>query len=435
MWASGGKQKPKWTQRERAARPRREPSVTAPPPTTPLAETLRRPGTVLLDGVRADADTGRAGTWLFSDPHEILRADRLGDVERLLESLDRSLARGQYVAGWLAYEAAYAFDPDRFAGAQVRAPLAWFGIYDAPRALSSSDLDAALCARGRIADLRAGIDEATYIEQIGRVRRHIREGDVYQINLTWPLAFESAGDALGLYGALRAAQPTAYGAFIRSGDVDVLSLSPELFFRVEASGDGRTITARPMKGTAPRGATPEADDALAHGLAGDEKNRAENLMIVDLLRNDIGRVATPGSVRVPELFGVERYPTVTQMTSTVQADLAPEAGLGDVVRALFPCGSVTGAPKLRAMEIIRDLERSPRGVYCGAIGYAAPAASGGLGSAAFNVPIRTATLRGTEGEYRVGSGVVWDSDADAEWAECWLKARPLTDRASGEATT
>ncbi|WP_218827581.1 aminodeoxychorismate synthase component I [Rubricoccus marinus] len=398
---------------------------------TPLAETLRRTGTVLLDGPLADADTGRAGAWLFADPHKVLRADTLADVKPVLAQVDNALAGGHHVAGWLAYEAGYAFESERFSGADYHAPLAWFGVYDAPTEVAPDDLDRALGTRGKVANLTAGLREATYAERIGRVRQHIRDGDVYQINLTWPLAFEAEGDPLGLYGALRAAQPTAYGALVRSGDLDVLSLSPELFFRIQASGGGRTITARPMKGTAARGATPEADDALAAGLTADEKNRAENLMIVDLLRNDLGRVAAPGSVRVPRLFHAERYPTVTQMTSTVQADLAPEAALSDVFRALFPCGSVTGAPKLRAMEIIRDLEDTPRGVYCGAIGYAAPASGGGLGWAAFNVPIRTATFRGARGEYRVGSGVVWDSDAASEWAECWLKARPLTDLASG----
>ncbi len=409
--------------------------MTAPAPPEPLAHVLRRPGTVLLDGPLADADTSQSGAWLFTDPAEILRADRYAEVLPLLSRLDAALARGQHVAGWMAYEAAYAFERARFGEPEHAGPLAWFGVYEAPRWITAHDVDAALAARGRISGLRAEITEASYAERIARVRHHIREGDVYQINLTWPLAFD-ADDSLDVYGSLRAAQPTAYGAFLRTEELNVLSLSPELFFRVapRASGE-RVITARPMKGTAPRGATPEADRALASGLVADEKNRAENLMIVDLLRNDLGRVAKAGSVRVPQLFHAERYPTVTQMTSTVQADLSPEAGLGDVFRALFPCGSVTGAPKLRAMEIIRDLEDGPRGVYCGAIGYAAPSGAGGLGAAAFNVPIRTATLRttasGARGEYRVGSGVVWDSDAASEWAECWLKARPLTDLVRG----
>ncbi len=200
--------------------------------------------------------------------------------------------------------------------------------------------------------------------------------------------------------------------------MSVASVSPELFFRI----DGGTITARPMKGTAQRGTTDADDDALAEALVASPKDRAENLMIVDLLRNDLSRVARPGSVRVPALFQAERYQTLTQMTSTVTAQRASGVGLGDVLRALFPCGSVTGAPKLRAMQVIRELEAGPRGVYCGAIGYAAPD-----GDAAFSVPIRTAVVAGGYGRYDVGSGVVWDSDPAAEYAECRLKARVLTD--------
>ena len=214
-----------------------------------------------------------------------------------------------------------------------------------------------------------------------------------------------------------------YGAFLNLGGEQVLSFSPELFFRV----DDRRITTRPMKGTTHRSSTPAEDDYLAEALLNDEKNRAENLMIVDLLRNDLSRVSEAGSVRVPELFTIERYETVTQMTSTVQGTLKPEVGLSDVLRALFPCGSVTGAPKIRAMQRIRELEKGPRGVYCGAIGYAGPG-----GKVAFSVPIRTAVLREgeegmIEGELGVGSGVVWDSEVGTEYEECLLKARFLTD--------
>ena len=184
-----------------------------------------------------------------------------------------------------------------------------------------------------------------------------------------------------------------------------------------------------MKGTAPRGTSARHDDALAAALQASPKDRAENLMIVDLLRNDLARVSEAGSVRVPALFEAERYETVTQMTSTVTGALRDDVGLGGVLRALFPCGSITGAPKLRAMRILRDLEAGPRGVYCGAIGYAAPGGTSGLGEAAFNVAIRTAVVADGAGRYDVGSGIVWDSDADAEYAECLLKARVLTDLA------
>lgn len=407
---------------ERARHDRRASAVTDDALTpAALADALRQPGTVLLDGPLLDADTRRAGAWLFANPREVIRAETLADVPVALRALDTALADGFAVAGWLAYEAGYAIEPERFESMEAEGPLAWLGVYESPVAVAESALRAALPAPSGISDLEAGWTETAYHEAIGRVRGHIREGDVYQINLTWPFRF-AADDPLALYAALRDRQPTAYGAWVRGGGQDVLSLSPELFFRI---ADG-TITARPMKGTAPRGDTSAEDDRLAAALAADEKNRAENLMIVDLLRNDVGRIAREGSVRVPRLFETERYPTVTQMTSTVQADLRDDVTLADALRALFPCGSVTGAPKLRAMEIIRDLESGPRGVYCGAVGYALPREGGGLGDAAFNVPIRTAVVREGEGRYDVGSGVVWDSDAASEWAECWLKASVLT---------
>ena len=400
-----------------------------------LSAHLARPGTVLLDGPLADADSGRAGAWLLAEPRETVSAATLADVPALLDALDGALADGRTVAGALAYEAGYALEPDAFAGAPAldpAAPLGWFGVYDAPPVpVDESVLREALGPpAARVSGVQAELDADAYRERIARVRAHIREGDVYQINLTWPLRFETDADPVALYAALRAGQPTAYGALVRSGAADVLSLSPELFFRVDEREGARVITARPMKGTAPRGATDAEDRRLAAALAADPKNRAENLMIVDLLRNDLGRVAVGGSVDVPRLFETERYPTLTQMTSTVTAELRPDAGLGDVLRALFPCGSVTGAPKIRAMQLIREIESGPRGLYCGAVGVAVPGAGGGLGRAAFNVPIRTAVVRDGRGRYDVGSGVVWDSDAAAEWDECWLKARVLTRLAS-----
>lgn len=335
------------------------------------------------------------------------------------------------MAGYLAYEAGYALEPERFSPSlDVVGPLVWFGVYAAPTEVNTEMLEA-LHHRPPVDlhELAFAFDRPTYRERIASVKAHIREGDVYQINLTAPFTFRTDADALDLFRALRARQPVAYGALVRLPDLDVVSVSPELFFRVDAAEGGRTITARPMKGTTPRGGTPEADAKLVDALLSREKDRAENLMIVDLLRNDLSRVSRPGSVRVPRLFEPEQYQTLTQMTSTVRADLSPEAGLADVVRALFPCGSVVGAPKLRAMEIIRQLETGPRGVYCGAIGYASPG-DGGLGEAVFNVAIRTAVLRDGHGRYDVGSGVVWDSEADAEYDECLLKARVLTDLAT-----
>ena len=418
------------------------------PPDSVLADALRRPGAVLLDAPRPDADTGRRGAFFFSGPREALVARTPVGVGPVLDALDGALAAGRWVAGALAYEAGYALHPSVGAapppGAGPDVPLAWFGVYDAPLPVGGAALDRALAEAGGVAvrDLAFAWSAEAYAARVAALREHIRQGDVYQGNLTAPFRFSLDGNPLALYAALRARQPVSYGAFLRlpddaggpqTGGAAVASVSPELFFRVDPprpeaagarpAGAGRTVTARPMKGTAPRGATRADDDRRAAALARDPKERAENLMIVDLLRNDVSRVSEPGSVCVPALFEAERYETVTQLTSTVRAGLRSDVGLGDVLRALFPCGSVTGAPKLRAMEILRDLEGGPRGLYCGAIGYAGPD-----GTAAFSVPIRTAVVDASgAGRYDVGSGIVWDSDAAAEYAECLLKARVLTD--------
>ena len=391
-----------------------------------LLDALRRPGTVLLDGPRRDPDTGRRGALLFAEPSATLSAGGYDGVVPLLGALDGALAKGHHVAGVLAYEAGYALEPGRFPDPlPPDGRLGWFGVYDAPREVAPDVLDAAFgsLAPPRVSALRFAWDRAAYARRLDAVRASIREGDVYQINLTAPFRFDiDPDDSLALFAALRARQAATYGAVVREPGRDVLSVSPELFFRVE----GRTVRARPMKGTAPRGDTPRADAALTDALLAGEKDRAENLMIVDLLRNDLSRVSRPGSVRVPALFEPEHYETLTQMTSTVEADLVPETGLRELFRALFPCGSVTGAPKLRAMQRIGELEDGPRGVYCGAVGYASPSADGALGAAAFSVAIRTAVVSGGAGRYDVGSGVVWDSRAEAEYAECQLKARVLT---------
>ncbi|HYE95303.1 MAG TPA: aminodeoxychorismate synthase component I [Rubricoccaceae bacterium] len=383
---------------------------------------LRCDGAILLDAARPDPDTGHTGAFFFSAPHTVLTAHTVDEVLDLLDALDAEIAKDHYVAGYLAYEAAYAFEPGLFAEPPA-GTLAWFGVYDPPEQVPSEEVEGALEAAGPVSmeAPRLTLNEGAHAACVDRIRALIRDGDVYQINLTAPFRFAVEGDPLALYGHLRRRQRVAYSAYLCAVGRHVLSLSPELFFRL----DGRRITARPMKGTVRRGATPEEDDRLAAGLAADEKGRAENLMIVDLLRNDLARVSVPGSVRVPRLFETERYETLIQMTSTVEADLRPGTTVGAVVRALFPCGSVTGAPKLRAMQRIRELETAPRGVYCGAIGYAGP------DGAVFNVPIRTLVLESEgndrfAGTFGVGGGIVWDSSPAEEYAECLLKARFLT---------
>ena len=253
------------------------------------------------------------------------------------------------------------------------------------------------------------------------MHRHLREGDCYQANLTFPVEAKWTGDPLSAFDALAARQAVKYGALVDLGGPVILSRSPELFFEID--GDG-WIETHPMKGTAPRGKTPEEDEELKHFLANDPKNQAENRMIVDLLRNDISLISEVGTLDVPELFRIESFATVHQMVSKVRAKLLPGLSIRDIFAALFPCGSITGAPKIRAMEILRELETAPRNAYCGAIGWIEPG-----GKMRFNVAIRTITLfPDGEAVYNVGGGVVFDSTAEEEYAECLLKARYATGR-------
>jgi para-aminobenzoate synthetase/4-amino-4-deoxychorismate lyase len=354
---------------------------------------------------------------LYEDPVEIVCCDAPEDAEAALDRIAGAGARGLHAAGFLSYELGYLLEP-RLAPLlppERHRPLIWMGLFAARRDLDAAAAAEFIAARApggdrageQIDNLRPGFDREAYLARARKVKDYIAAGDVYQINLTFKMLFEFAGDPLALYGELRRRQRVAHGAFIRATDFDVLSLSPELFLSVAG---GRAL-AKPMKGTAARGATPQKDAA-----------RAENLMIVDLLRNDLSRVAEIGSVAVPELFAVESYPTLHQMTSSVTARLRPDVDAGELIRSLFPCGSITGAPKVRAMEIIHELEPAPRGVYTGAIGAIEPG-----GELAFNVAIRTLVVdRDGRGEMGIGSGIVYDSDLDAEYEETLLKARFLS---------
>ena len=312
----------------------------------------------------------------------------------------------------------------------VRGPQrlrAW--VFEEGQRLGAAELDALLTQYlstldesqrvAGVAELAPLLDGGAYVEQVQLVRRWIADGECYQINLTFPLSLRVYGAPLALYAHLRARQPVRYGAFISAGEAGgaLLSLSPELFFERQ----GPRVVTRPMKGTAPRGVDP-ADDALRReALQASAKERAENVMIVDLLRNDLGRLAAPGAVRVEALCETEPYPTLWQMVSTVAADL-PGVTLGELFAALFPCGSITGAPKIRAMQLISEIEAAPRGVYTGALGYLAPG-----GDCRFNVAIRTLEVaRDGRARLGVGSGIVIDADPEREYAECLLKARFLT---------
>lgn len=363
--------------------------------------------------MRIRFDQGPAGPGTrFARPSQIIRADMAEEVPQAMTALDEARASGAWVAGYASYELGYALEARLLAllPQDRRLPLMCFGVYDHP---TQSDLPK---ADAGISDLRSRWDDQRYSRAFQTVHDAIGAGDIYQANLTFPIDMTKKGDSASLYAALTARQSVGHGALVEQDDLpDLLSRSPELFFRTDAAG---CIETRPMKGTQPRSEDMAEDARRRNFLSIDEKNRAENLMIVDLLRNDISRVALPGSVHVPELFKVETYATVHQMVSLVRAQLQVGAGLSDILSALFPCGSITGAPKIRAMEILSELEPWARDIYCGAIGWAAPD-----GRSEFNVAIRTLMVEDGAATLNVGGGVVWDSTAPSEYEEALWKAR------------
>jgi para-aminobenzoate synthetase / 4-amino-4-deoxychorismate lyase len=385
----------------------------------------------LLDD--AGADAGAASSRLYSRHAATLTCAAAGDWPQLLAELEQALARGLYAVPLLPYEPG-----EQLAGIGSRGdhgPLAQVLLFGQCDKLTREQVEAWLATRARpdepagiaAVEPSASLDEFT--RAIARIREYIAAGDTYQVNYTYRLRFDAFGGLPSLFARLRARQPVPYGALIGlPGGRAVLSLSPELFMRHESG----TLVARPMKGTARASGDATTDAQQAAALAADPKNRAENLMIVDLLRNDLGRVAQTGSVEVPALFEVQRFGDVLQMTSTVRARVRPGAGLGDVFAALFPCGSITGAPKRRTMQIIRELESTPRGLYTGAVGWIDPPRPGeSLGDFCMSVPIRTLWLDAPRngvrhGEMGVGAGIVFDSEAHSEYAECQLKAGFLT---------
>lgn len=362
---------------------------------------------------------------LFDDPAEVVVARELREVAPALKRIEAALADGRHAAGYFSYELGLLLEP-RLAHRLPKkraVPLLWFAIVDKPRKLTEAEVLGWLEARAGSHSppglTSVSLDETAYLERFATVKEMIASGDIYQLNLTFKARFDLSGPPEAHYLDLRKKQRVAYGAVIATDDFTVLSASPELFVRIT---DG-VIETRPMKGTAARAPTLEDDAEVKRALAADVKQRAENLMIVDLMRNDIGRIAEIGSVEVTDLYTVETYRTLHQLTSGVRAKLKHGVGLGDWLPAIFSPGSVTGAPKVRAMELIAELETEPRGVYCGAIGWLAP-----NGDACFNVAIRTATVwPDGQAEMGIGSGVVWDSVGTAEYAECLLKMKFLTD--------
>ncbi|NVD45194.1 aminodeoxychorismate synthase component I [Qipengyuania atrilutea] len=381
---------------------------------------------VLLDDARA---SGASDALLYTKPSRVFVARRPDEVVRILDEAYAALGEnGGSLAGYIAYEAGLALEERLMPLAPRRTgasgPLVWFGLFEEPQRIPAADVSAWLddhaakgALRPSLGPLEPQVGIAEYRSAIARLKQAIRSGDIYQVNYTLPLAGGYTGDPLALYRTLRPAARAGYGGLIFDGSHWLLSLSPELFVSLK---DGK-IRAKPMKGTRPRSDDPEEDAALAEELATSEKDRAENLMIVDLLRNDLSRVAEPGSVGVEEPFAIESYPTVHQMVTGVTAALSEGHGPVDLVRALFPCGSITGAPKIRALELIDEAERDARGPYCGAIGRI-----DANRDAAFNVAIRTLRLTPIENHrgkavLGVGSAILGSSDEDSEWRECLVK--------------
>lgn len=370
--------------------------------------------------VESDGSTERERALLFTSPERLIECRDPRQVPAALAELDRALGDGYHVSGFLAYEAGYGLDP-RLAGLtlpELGQHALWFGVFARRQELHGAEVAAFLAERAggdvRISPLRLSRQRADYHRDFARIQGYLHAGESYQVCQSLRARFSVEGTAAALFARLRAEQPTSYSALIDTGEYSIVSLSPELFFRKQ----GDRIELEPMKGTAAPGRDAAHDAEIAARMRADPKTLAENVMIVDLLRNDVGRVARAGSVQVPRLFTVERFGSVLQMTSTITAQVEPALGLLALMRALFPSGSVTGAPKLRTMQIIHELEAEPRGIFCGSIGFATPA-----GDACFNVAIRSLLLDSAgAGVLGVGSGIVVDSEPDAELAECLLKA-------------
>ena len=388
-------------------------------------EAAAEAGSVLLETSRFDAEN--FSSYLFRRPVEALIVNALDEVPAFFQRIEQALAAGKHVAGYFSYELGFAFERRLRAGIRfLPEPLAWVGVYDEPlcfdhRSIAIEEENDAVpegsphCELSRI---HMDISEPEYQARVEEIRRYIAAGDTYQVNFTSKMSFELSGSPLALYEKLRRSQKVAYAAYLNTGDKTILSFSPELFLRWQ----GSEVETRPMKGTMQRGRFPEEDARWRERLKTSEKDRAENVMIVDLLRNDLGRVCEIGSVQVDRLFDVERYETLYQMTSTISGGLRSDVSLHELFAATFPSGSVTGAPKTRTMQIIQELENSSRGVYTGAIGYLSPSKQ-----AVFSVAIRTIELHGVKGEMGVGSGITFASEPASEYRECVLKTKFLTD--------
>jgi para-aminobenzoate synthetase/4-amino-4-deoxychorismate lyase len=370
-------------------------------------------------------DRRRGESYGFRGLQKVVEARNLSDVIPAFNQVEGEVTGGKWAAGFVSYEAAPAFDDVltvRANGGVPTLPLLWFAVYE-----DRVDPGPVPTGRYELTPWSTVEEHDRYRRSMDRIQGHIEAGETYQVNYTYQQSAQFRGDPRAFYADLLTAQSASYGAYLDGGPFQILSASPELFFQ----RDGSRILCRPMKGTSARGRWPAEDRALLATLLASPKERAENVMIVDLIRNDLGRVARFGSVQVDELFAAEQYETVWQLVSTVSAALPPGTSTVDLFRALFPCGSVTGAPKIRTMEIISELEAASRGVYCGAIGMMAPPGAAAPRDS-FSVAIRTVTIEQTTGiaSYGIGGGITHDSRADQEYAETRTKARVLVRNAA-----
>ncbi|MDB5774424.1 MAG: pabB [Herbaspirillum sp.] len=390
----------------------------------------------LLEDSNDRADPGAAPrSRLYTGYSRTLRCDTAQTLPRILAQLQSATAQGEYALMLMSYElGAQQHRIAPFPGAAATMPAAEILLFRQCRHLSAAEVEHWLRRQDQtpayVINRRADVGRTEFDDAIARIKAYIAAGDCYQVNYTYRLHFDLIGAPVALYRKLRERQPTRYGALIALPDGrTILSCSPELFLRHQ----GGKLTVQPMKGTVAASGDADIDAQRAAALAADPKNRAENLMIVDLLRNDLGRVAQTGTVQVRELFQVQHFKRVLQMTSTVQASIAEDTTLPALIEALYPCGSITGAPKLRAMQIIRELENAPRGIYTGALGwFDAAVAPHAIGDFCLSVPIRTLMLDAARqglrhGQMGVGAGIVHDSIAADEYEECQLKARFLTE--------
>lgn len=378
-----------------------------------LFSLLQQKNCVLLESSRQDSNNNK--NLLFHSPIEVLIAKNLDEIPEVFRKIEHHIQNKKWIGGYVGYECGYHFEnvTSSFKN-DTSSPLLWLGVYEKPIQIEQDILETITHdLKSKIQKPKLAIDENTYQKKIEKLKKYIVNGDTYQVNFTDRFEFDFDDDAIDLYFTLRKKQHVPFGAFLNTEGSQILSFSPELFFRQHCN----RITTKPMKGTCKRGRNLDEDNKFSEWLSNDEKNRSENLMITDLLRNDIGKICEIGSVAVSDLYSIEKYETVLQMTSTVSGTLKKNIEYYQIFKALFPCGSVTGAPKIRTMQIINEIEQHPRGVYCGAIGYISPE-----NESVFNVAIRTIELNDNKGVMGVGSGIVFDSEAKDEFEECNLKA-------------